>query len=285
MAFGWPGYFTTQLYRKYRGLCLCHGKRLCVEFMLAAFGRPLQSVDGPVHLTRPTQATIGGWNQASSAIWRGCLTRWAEVLASPAIRTAGISRIVSSVVGLAMSSPARNEMDVDAYLLWAEGRDGRWELRDGQPVLMAPERALHALVKYAAQETLKAAIRKAGLPCLMFPDGMTVRMNPRTAFEPDALVVCAPPTDLNTMEIPNPVIVVEVLSPSTAADDHGIKLDGYFSLGSVFHYLILDPDRRVMIHHRRGHAGAIETRVLREGVVILDPPGFEAQVAAFFATE
>ena len=58
-----------------------------------------------------------------------------------------------------------------------------------------------------------------------------------------------------------------------------------FRLGSVLHYLILDPDRRVMIHHRRGHAGAIETRVLREGAVVLGPPGFEAPVAAFFATE
>jgi hypothetical protein len=38
-----------------------------------------------------------------------------------------------------------------------------------------------------------------------------------------------------------------------------------------------------MIHHRRGHAGAIETRVLREGMVVLDPPGFEAQVAAIFS--
>jgi Uma2 family endonuclease len=184
-----------------------------------------------------------------------------------------------------MSSPARNEMDVDAYLLWAEGRDGRWELRDGQPVLMAPERALHALTKFAAQKALENEITRAGLPCRVFPDGMTVRMNARTAFEPDALVVCPPPTDLNSMEIANPVIVVEVLSPSTAADDHGVKLDGYFSLASLAHYLILDPDRRVMIHHRRGRAGAIETRVLREGVVILDPPGFEAQVAAFFAID
>jgi Uma2 family endonuclease len=184
-----------------------------------------------------------------------------------------------------MSNLAQSEMDVAAFLLWADGRDGRWELRDGQPVLMAPERALHALVKLSAQIALREGVRRTGLPCGVFPDGMTVRMNARTAFEPDALVVCPPPTDLTTMEIPNPVIVVEVLSPSTAADDHGVKLDGYFSLGSVNHYLILDPDRRVMIHHRRAHAGAIETRVLREGVVVLDPPGFEAQVAAFFATE
>ena len=86
----------------------------------------------------------------------------------------------------------------------------------------------------------------------MFPDGMTVRISARTAFEPDALVVCPSPLDLNTMEIPNPIVVVEVLSPSTAADDHGLKLDGYFSLMSVEHYLIVDPDRRVMIHHKRG---------------------------------
>jgi Uma2 family endonuclease len=176
-------------------------------------------------------------------------------------------------------------MDVDAFLPWAEGRQGRWELRDGRPVLMSPERAIHALTKFSAQIALKEGVRRAGLPsCRVFPDGMTVRINPRTAFEPDALVVCPPPTDLNT-EIPNPVIVVEVLSPSTAADDHGIKLDGYFSLPNVAHYLILDADRRVMIHHRRGQAGAIETRVPRDGVVVLDPPGFEAQVAEFFTEE
>jgi Uma2 family endonuclease len=150
--------------------------------------------------------------------------------------------------------------------------------------MMAPERAAHALTKLSAQIALREGVHRVGLQCRVFPDGMTVRIAARSAFEPDALV-CPPPTDLNTLEIPNPVIAVEVLSPSTAADDHGIKLDGYFSLASVHHYLIVDPDRRMMIHHRRGHAGAIETRVLREGVVVLDPPGFEAEVAAFFATE
>lgn len=181
-----------------------------------------------------------------------------------------------------MSDAATIDMDVDAYLAWAKGRQGRWELRDGRPVMMAPERALHALTKYAAQTALDAAIRNARLPCRMFPDGMTVRVTARNAFEPDALVVCPGPPDLRSMEIPNPVIVVEVLSPSTAADDHGVKLDGYFSLASVEHYLILDADGRVMIWHKRGQAGAIETRILREGTLRLDPPGLEAAVAGFF---
>jgi Uma2 family endonuclease len=184
-----------------------------------------------------------------------------------------------------MSNAAENFMDVDAFLVWAERREGRWELRDGRPMMMAPERAVHALTKYAAQESFKAGIQRAGLPCRMFPDGMTVRIGARTAFEPDALVVCPSPADLKTMEIPNPVVVVEVLSPSTAADDHGLKLDGYFSLPSLEHYLILDPDRRVMIWHKRGQAGAIETRILREGRLRLDPPGLEAGVEGFFAAE
>ena len=63
-----------------------------------------------------------------------------------------------------MSNLAQSEMDVAAFLLWADGRDGRWELRDGQPVLMSPERAAHALTKYAAQKALEAGIVRAGLP-------------------------------------------------------------------------------------------------------------------------
>src|SRR5271163_4868855 len=128
------------------------------------------------------------------------------------------------MVGLGMSNPAKNEMDVDAFLVWGEGRDGRWELRDGQPVMMSPERAAHALTKLSAHIALINGVQRAGLRCRVFPDGMTVRIAARTAFEPDALVVCPPPIDLSTMEIPNPVIVVEVLAPSTAADDHGLKL-------------------------------------------------------------
>src|SRR5277367_4508345 len=110
------------------------------------------------------------------------------------------------MVGLGMSNPAKNEMDVDAFLVWGEGRDGRWELRDGQPVMMSPERGAHALAKFSAQIALREGVQRAGLPCRVFPDGMTVRITARNAFEPDALVVCPPPTDLNMMEISNPVI-------------------------------------------------------------------------------
>lgn len=109
-----------------------------------------------------------------------------------------------------------------------------------------------------------------------------MRVGAGDVFEPDALVACGPPPPGDALEIADPVIVVEVLSP-TAAIDHGPKLMGYFPLPSLAHYLILDPERRVAIHHKRGQGDIIESRILSEGVVRLDPPGIEAPVAEMFA--
>ena len=188
-------------------------------------------------------------------------------------------------------STAVKLMTVEEFLLWAEGKEGRWELHDGapvmisstEPVMMSPERAAHIRTKFSAAKALEGDVLRAGLPCEVFADGMAVRIDARTIFEPDASAVCGPRRPDETIAIDNPVIVVEVLSPSTAAVDHGRKLSGYFSLSSVQHYLILDPDRRVAIHHKRGASDAIETRVLTSGVARLDPPGFEVAVEALFA--
>ena len=182
-----------------------------------------------------------------------------------------------------MSAAAKERMTVDEFLAWAGGREERWELVDCAPTLMAPERAIHGLTKFAAQRALYDAIARVGSPCRMFPDGMTVRIDAANAFEPDALVVCGRFPTAEAIEVANPVIVLEVLSPSTAANDHGRKLSGYFSVASVVHYLILDPERRVLIHHKRGQADAIETRILSDGVLRLDPPGLEVPFADMFA--
>ena len=69
------------------------------------------------------------------------------------------------------------------------------------------------------------------------------------------------------------MIVVEVLSPSTRRVDAALKLAGYFSVQSVEHYLIVDPDEPLVIHHARGDGKVIATRIIREGEVRLDPPG------------
>jgi Uma2 family endonuclease len=176
-------------------------------------------------------------------------------------------------------------MDVDAFLAWSEGREGRFELHEGVAVAMSPERSLHLLAKGEAYVALRDAVARAGLACRAYPDGATVRASSRSAFEPDALVRCGPPLPPDQVEIPDPVIVVQVLSPSTWRIDFGVKLEAYFSLPSVAHYLIVDADRRKVIHHKRGVGDALETRILSHGAIKLDPPGLEILAENLFGLE
>ncbi len=173
-------------------------------------------------------------------------------------------------------------MTVDEFLAWAEGREGRYELYDGTVYAMAPERARHAEVKHAVANALASAIGRAKLACWMLPDGMTVRVDRHTAHEPDALVYCGTKLPSGAIEVPSPLIVVEVLSPSTRRIDASAKLAGYFKLPSVHHYLIVDPDQRLVIHHSRGEGDWIGTRIVRSGALELAPPGMKVPIARFF---
>ena len=148
---------------------------------------------------------------------------------------------------------------------------------------MAPERARHGEVKFAVQTALVQGIRRASLPCHMRPDGATVRISQYVAHEPDALVYCGPKLPDDSIVVPEPVIVVEVASPSTRKIDASLKLTGYFSLPSVQHYLIVDPDGPPLIHHRRQPDGTILTSIVHDGVLTLAPPGLQVAVAEMFA--
>lgn len=183
---------------------------------------------------------------------------------------------------LLMQQRAKTQMTVDEFLAWAGENPGRYELSSGEIVAMAPERLGHAKAKFAVQTALRAAIRQAGLNCHMIPDGATVRIGPRTAYEPDALVYCGPERPDDDLEVPNPVIVVEVLSPGTRHIDNAAKLEGYFALPSVFHYLIVDTDKRVVIHHARDDGDLLRTRIVRGGTIELYPPGMAIAFEACF---
>jgi Uma2 family endonuclease len=182
-----------------------------------------------------------------------------------------------------MTALRRRQITVDEFLAWAEGRKGRYELYNGVVYAMSPERAGHAETKLATARALATAITKAKLPCWVLPDGMTVRIDKHTAHEPDALVYCGSKVPRDAIEVPNPVIVVEVLSPSTRHVDASAKLAGYFKLPSVHHYLVVDAEQRLVIHHARRAGTPIATRVQDSGTLDLDPPGLKVAVKRLFA--
>jgi Uma2 family endonuclease len=114
-------------------------------------------------------------------------------------------------------------------------------------------------------------------------DGIAVKIDPKTTFEPDALVVCGERVPGNEAITSRPTIVVEVLAPSTGYRDLGPKLDGYFKLPTIQHYLVVDPEERRIVRHRRSAGEALETRLFSEGAIRLDPPGLEITAEEIFA--
>lgn len=191
------------------------------------------------------------------------------------------------------SSDAR--LTVDEFLDWYQRlpkEAGRFELWDGRIVMkhggagaMNAEQAGHRRMKSRFFMALCDAVEAAGLEAEVEPDGATVRLANGRSAEPDALVYLGPPMPRAAIAVPSPIIVCEVLSPSTRDFDLNDKREAYFDLPSVAHYLIGDPDRGELIHHWRGDGGTIEsaTYARGDGPLHLDPPGLSVDLGKVLA--
>jgi Uma2 family endonuclease len=172
------------------------------------------------------------------------------------------------------------------FYAWAERqRDGRFELEDGSIVAMAPEQVRHARAKAEAWLALRRAIEAAGIGCTPLVDGVTVEIDSATAFVPDVLVDCSERLAPDAIAATQPVIVVEVVSPSTNQRDMTTKLVGYFRVDSIRHYLIVDAEKRIVVHHQRTGGEALATRILAGGALALDPPGISVRIEDLFPPE
>jgi Uma2 family endonuclease len=184
-----------------------------------------------------------------------------------------------------MNLHVQQPMTVDEYLAWALEHPGRYELVDGVVRQMSPEKVGHAHAKGLAYIALRTAVARVGSNVIVLPDGATVRVAKDTAFEPDALGYAPPMVDPDSLEIPNPMIVVEVISPSTHKYDTGFKLQGYTSMPSMQHVLIVNAKTQTILHHRRISETKFEMTTISEGILRLDPPGLEIPVSEFFAVD
>ena len=91
--------------------------------------------------------------------------------------------------------------------------------------------------------------------CTALVDGPQIVTDEISAI-PDVVVTCAP-IDLTTPVVALPVIIVEVMSPASEADDTGRKWLSYQKIPSLRHYLVLAQDRcLVQIHSRAATSGA-----------------------------
>lgn len=139
---------------------------------------------------------------------------------------------------------------------WNATQAERWEFIGGTPVLMAPASKAHTVIKTNVARHLGNKL--AGRACRVYGDGVEIRTASMSVI-PDVAVECGA-IDFGTPAIAEPILIAEVLSPSTAVDDIGRKWQGYCLIQELQHYLVVAQDSRfVTLHTRTGPASFMET--------------------------
>lgn len=138
-----------------------------------------------------------------------------------------------------MSEAALQGMTVDEFLQWEDGTDTRYELVNGFVVAMAPPMPQHGHLAVALGGEIRSALRSRP-PCRVYSEAGIVRPDRNdTCYVADLAVTCDPPGPADRL-IRNPVLIVEILSPSTAIFDRQSKVADYRQIASVQEILLID---------------------------------------------
>ena len=168
-------------------------------------------------------------------------------------------------------------MSVNDYLEWEEEAETRHEYIGGVIYAMAGGTNSHHEIASNVLVSVGAQLR--GKPCRPYNSDTKVRIQYPTHtrfYYPDAMVVCErSPGEAHYQD--NPVVIVEVLSPSTRRTDESEKRDAYFTIPTLRVYVLLDQERAAAVVWRRGEQGfAREVHDGLEAVIAL--PEIEARL-------
>ncbi|MGB8841087.1 MAG: Uma2 family endonuclease [Aliidongia sp.] len=177
-----------------------------------------------------------------------------------------------------MGAVLRQTMTLAEFLSWEERQEQRYEFDGFQPVAMTGGTDTHE----AIGETLRALLWDGlrGKPCRVRGPTMKIEVVGRIRY-PDAFVYCKPVAPSEQI-IREPVVVFEILSPSTSRIDRIAKLREYQATDSIQRYVILEQDSiAATVFAREG--GLWTARALTDGDVLAMPEiGIDLPLAAIY---
>jgi Uma2 family endonuclease len=140
--------------------------------------------------------------------------------------------------------------DAEDYLAWEEQQPEKHEYLAGEVFAMVGARREHVVVSGNLYAAFRQRLR--GGPCQAYVSDLKLRVEAVDAFfYPDVMVSCEPRDHAAVQFIEHPILIVEVLSESTAAFDRGDKFAAYRALPSLQEYVLVDiPSRRVETFRR-----------------------------------
>lgn len=152
-----------------------------------------------------------------------------------------------------MSSAAvQTYLTPEEYLAWERKSDTKHEYLGGEIIAMSGASHAHSLIVTNISGELYIQLK--GGTCEVHTNDIRVRTSPEISyFYPDILVVCGEPRFKdNTFDtLLNPIVLVEVLSPSTEAYDRGRKFKHYQQLTSLREYILVSQDEVRVEHYRQ----------------------------------
>lgn len=179
-------------------------------------------------------------------------------------------------------------MTVDEFLVWDAGdtTGRRWQLIDGEPVLMAPAADVHGSIQAELIALLRNHLLASGSRCrVVDAPGIVPRVRANENFRvPDLGVTCAPPS--GEVMVPEPVLLIEILSPSNEAKTWS-NIWAYTTIPSVLEILAVRSTRmevEVLRRDAEGNWPASPVIVRAPAVLELLSIGFEAPVADLYRT-
>ena len=152
------------------------------------------------------------------------------------------------------SLAAQTYLTPEQYLAWERKSDTKHEYLRGEIIAMSGASRAHSLIVTNISGELYIQLKEG--TCEVHTNDIRVRTSPEISyFYPDVLVVCGEPRfeDSTFDTLLNPIVLVEVLSPSTQAYDRGEKFKHYQQLRSLREYILVAQDEvRVERYCRQG---------------------------------
>jgi Uma2 family endonuclease len=179
-------------------------------------------------------------------------------------------------------------MDLDDFeeLLLDKPPDEKWELISGRVVRgMVGARLSHHEIVQNVNFALRTHIRARMLPCRTFTETFWLKQRfLKLAAFPDIMVRCGP-MDRNDLSVDDPLILIEVVSPSSEERDRGEKASAYMRLASLKHVCFIDRDRVRIDIFDRNDAGWLPRPPIEiaEESFALDAIDFSMRVADVYA--
>ena len=166
---------------------------------------------------------------------------------------------------VALKKPHIPKITIDAFLEWDDGTDTRYELVGGQIFAMAPPSAAHGTITANLAGELRAGVKP---PCQVATEaGIRLAERDDAYYQADVVVTCQPVTP-NDQHVPNPKLIIEVLSPSTASFDRETKTPDYCTLPSVREVVLISSTEKKAEIWRRSEAGWQATLLSEEEAVL-----------------